>query len=134
MVGGGAPQRGHSASLKPLAQRNDALWGGSKLVFIFIDVVPTNTVATEPGHSTTAVSTGADTKANMWGGGAPEVGDLRLLEDGSDCGGALGFDFGATETAGEVQSEDGERAVVSRGTDAKASHLGCGCQQRSRWC
>ena len=66
------------------------------------------------------MSTGADTKANMWGGGAPEVGDLRLLEDGSDCGGALGFDFGATETAGEVQSEDGERAVVSRGTDAKA--------------
>ena len=80
------------------------------------------------------MSTGIDTKANALGGGLLQFGDLRLLEDGSDCGGALGFDFGATETAGEVQSEDGERAVVSRGTAAKASHLGCGCQQRSRWC
>ena len=28
---------------------------------------------------------GADTKGNtLWGGGAPEVGDLRLLEDGGE--------------------------------------------------
>ena len=73
MEGGGALQRGHSASLEPLAQRNDALSVGNELVgnelaIIVVvpvnTVVPTNTVVTEPGHSTTAVSMGADTKAN----------------------------------------------------------------------
>ena len=44
---GGALQRGHSASLEPLAQHNDALSGGNKVVTIV--VVPANTVATEPG-------------------------------------------------------------------------------------
>ena len=67
---GGALQRGHSASLEPLAQRNDALSGGKELAIIV--VVPTNTVATEPGgskHSSAAVSMGADIKANTWGVG-----------------------------------------------------------------
>ena len=35
------------------------------------------------------MSTGADTKANTLGGGAPEVGDLRLLEHRAERGGAL---------------------------------------------
>ena len=70
LEGGGALQRGHSASLEPLAQRNDALSVGNELVIIV--VVPTNTVATEPGgskHSSAAVSMGADIKANTWGVG-----------------------------------------------------------------
>ena len=68
---GGALQRGHSASLEPLAQRNDALSGDNKLARIIV-VVPANTVATEPGgskHSSAAVSMGADIKANTWGVG-----------------------------------------------------------------
>ena len=50
---GGALQRGHSASLEPLAQRNDALSVGNELVIIV--VVPTNKVATEPRGRKTAV-------------------------------------------------------------------------------
>ena len=45
--GGGAPQRGHSASLEPLAQRNDTLSGDNKLAVI---PVPTNVVVSEPGR------------------------------------------------------------------------------------
>ena len=40
---GGALQRGHSASLEPLAQRNDALSGGKELVILV--VIPTKVVA-----------------------------------------------------------------------------------------
>ena len=45
------------------------------------------------------VSMGADTKANTRGGGALEGGDLRLLEDSSEHGGALNSDVVAKETA-----------------------------------
>ena len=45
------------------------------------------------------VSTGADTKANTRGGGALEMGDLRLLEDGCERGGALVSDIIVPETA-----------------------------------
>ena len=47
---GGALQRRHSASLEPLAQSNDAVSGGNELSPYPV-VVPTNTVATEPGGS-----------------------------------------------------------------------------------
>ena len=82
MGGGGALQRGHSASLEPLAQRNDALSVGNELVIIV--VVPTNTVATEPGgskHSSAAVSMGADTQAITRGSGAPKALNLGRRED-----------------------------------------------------
>ena len=49
-----------------------------------------------------AVSMGADMKANAWGfggGGALEVGDHRLLEDGSKRGGALVSDDIVPDTA-----------------------------------
>ena len=45
------------------------------------------------------VSAGADTKANTSGGGAHEVGDLCLLEDGSEYSDALISDAVASETA-----------------------------------
>ena len=38
-------------------------------------------------------------KRTLWGGGALEVGDLRLLEDGSERGGALVPNSVAKETA-----------------------------------
>ena len=52
---------------------------------------------------------GADTKANTRGGGALEGGDLRLLEDSSEHGGALNSDVVAKKTASERRGEDGER-------------------------
>ena len=49
------------------------------------------------------LSAGADIKANTWGGGALELGDSRLFEDGSERGGALGSDLVVADTAvGEV--------------------------------
>ena len=53
---------------------------------------------------------GADTKANTRGGGALELGDSCLFEDGSQRGGALGPDIVAIEAAkhGEVGAVRGE--------------------------
>ena len=45
--------------------------------------------------------------------------DLRLLEDGSERGGALDSDVIDADTAGEGRSEDGEKAVVSRALTRK---------------
>ena len=42
---------------------------------------------------------GADTKANVWGGGTLEFGDLCLVEDGSNRSGTLLSDVVAGETA-----------------------------------
>ena len=46
------------------------------------------------------VSMGADTK-HFGGSGALEVGDLRLVEDGSNRSGSLGSDAVASETVCE---------------------------------
>ena len=42
-------------------------------------------------------------KQTLWGGSALEVGDLRLLEDGSERGCALGSNAVVSETASEGQ-------------------------------
>ena len=47
-----------------------------------------------------------------WGSGALEVGDLRLLEDGSERSGALGSDVIVQETASKGQ--DGKRSESRR--------------------
>ena len=60
-------------------------------------------------------------KQTLWGGGAPQVSDNRLLEDGSERGGALVSDMVVVETAGEERSEYGERVGVSMGIDMKAN-------------
>jgi hypothetical protein len=54
----------------------------------------------------------------FWGGGAREVGDLRLLEDGGERGGALVSDIIEFETASEGQRGRGERVSVSTGADS----------------
>ena len=64
---------------------------------------------------------GADIKANTRGGGALELGDSRLFEDGSERGGALVSDVVASEPVNERWSGDGERSGVSRGADTKAN-------------
>jgi hypothetical protein len=69
------------------------------------------------------VSMGADAKANTQGGSALEMGYHRLLEDGSERGGALGSDVVVEETADEGRSGDDERvASVSMGVDRKANY------------
>ena len=67
-------------------------------------------------------------KQTLWGGGALEVGDLRLVEDGSQRSGTLGSDVVASETASEGQNGNGECVGVSMGADTKANALG---QQRT---
>ena len=52
-------------------------------------------------------------KRTLSGGGALEVGDHRLLEDGSERGGALDSDLVAHETASEVWDGDGESVGMS---------------------
>ena len=51
------------------------------------------------------------------GGGAPQGGDLRLLEDGGERGGALVSDPVVRNTASEGQDGNGERVGVSMGAD-----------------
>ena len=50
---------------------------------------------------------GAEKKATLWGGGALEDGNHRLLEDGSERSDALVSDAVASET--ESEGQDGER-------------------------
>ena len=63
---------------------------------------------------------GPDTKRTLGIGGALEVGDICLLEDGSECGGTLVSDAVAVETVPR-EDGDGERASVSTGSDTKAN-------------
>ena len=72
---------------------------------------------------------GADTKAN-WGGGALELDDLRLLEDGSERGGALVADAVALDAAKHGGGWGGERRGVSMGADTKANTMGWGALER----
>ena len=67
---------------------------------------------------------GADRKANTKGGGALELGDSRLFEDGSERGGALVSDVVAADTAVEGRSENGEKTVVSRALTRKQTLRG----------
>ena len=59
------------------------------------------------------VSMGADTKANTRGRGALELGDLRLLEDGSERSGAIVSKAVVLETASEGQNGNGECRCVN---------------------
>ena len=54
------------------------------------------------------------------------MGDHRLLEDGSERGGALVSDEVAVETTSEGWDGDGERVGVSMGADRKANTRGGG--------
>ena len=62
----------------------------------------------------------------LWGGGALEVGDHRLLEDGSERGGALVSDVVAYETASEGRSGTGDlacqRALTQKRRHGAAAH------------
>jgi hypothetical protein len=75
---------------------------------------------------------GADSarKRTLWGSSALEMGDLRLLEDGSERGGALVSDYVVSETASEGWGGDSERVGVSMGIDTKANTRAAA---HSRW-
>jgi len=63
-------------------------------------------------------------KSERSGGSAPQVGDLRLLEDGGERGGALVSEYVPPQTASGGWGGDGERVGVSVGIDRKANTLG----------
>ena len=63
-------------------------------------------------------------KRTPLGGGALELLDLRLFEDGGERGGALGSDVVPCDAASEGQDGNGERVGVSTGADTKANALG----------
>ena len=63
-------------------------------------------------------------RRTLRGGGALEVGDLRLVENGSERSGSLGSDAVAFETASEGWDGSSERAGVSMGIDTKANAEG----------
>ena len=71
---------------------------------------------------------------SMGGGGALEVGDLRLLEDGGECGGALTSDAVEPDTAKDGLGMGGgtvrEQVRLSAGADRKASMRGGGALER----
>ena len=87
---GGALQRRHSASLEPLAQRNDAVSVGNELSIVV--VVPTNTVVTEPGGSkrSTQCQWALTQKQTFLGGGALKRGHGAPFERLAQLGDALG--------------------------------------------
>ena len=55
----------------------------------------------ESGEGESASVSSAGTKGILWGGGAPQGGNLCLLEDGGEHGGALLFDAIAADTASQ---------------------------------
>eukprot|EP00964_Phaeocystis_antarctica_P008679 scaffold4697_cov58-Phaeocystis_antarctica.AAC.5 len=59
------------------------------------------------------------------GGGALQIGDHRLVEDGGERSDALVSDAVASETASEGQDGNGERVGMSMGADRKANTCGC---------
>ena len=63
-------------------------------------------------------------KRTLWGGGALQLLDLRLLEDCSERGGALGSKAVARDAVSEGQDQNGERVGVSTGADTKANATG----------
>ena len=92
--GGGALERGHSAPFEPLTQLGDAL---GRVGAVASEAEAAELVPRQTAH--VAVSMGADTKANTRGGGALEVSDHRLVEDGNERSCALDSDVIVAETS-----------------------------------
>ena len=70
----------------------------------------------------------------MGGGGALQVGNLRLVEDGSKRSGAYGSDAVLLKTASEGRCENGGKASVSMGADRTVSARGGGALQVGDLC
>ena len=116
LSGGGALEDGDHSLLEDGCERGGALVS---------DLVPPDTAKHGQGWGgeRVRVSMGADTKANPLGGGALEVGDHSLLEDGSERGGALGSDGIVRDTASDVRDGKGEIGVSTGALTGKQTHL-----------
>ena len=81
-IGGGALEVEIISLLEDGSERGGALVS---------DAVVPDTTRDGWGHSERAgaCQRALTRKQTLWGGGALEVGDLRLLEDGGECGGAF---------------------------------------------
>ena len=96
ILGGGALEVGNHCLLEDGSERGGALVS---------DAVVPDTTRDGWGHSERAgaCQRALTRKQTLWGGGALEVGDLRLLEDGGECGGAFVSDVVQVETASKGQ-------------------------------
>ena len=91
-----ALERGHCASLEPLAQLGDALCGvGADAMTVDAAELVLGQAATRSEECQWALTE----DRTLSGGGALEVGDHRLLEDGCERGGALVSDLVVPNTA-----------------------------------
>ena len=63
-------------------------------------------------------------KRTLWGGGALQFLNLRLLEDCGERGGALGSDAVVHDAVSEGQDGNGERVGVSMGAVTQRRSLG----------
>ena len=71
------------------------------------------------------MSRGTDRSKGFGAGGALEVSDVRLVEDGGERSGTLGSDLVVVETADEGRSGGDESlASMSTGNDTKGNTLG----------
>ena len=70
----------------------------------------------------------------LGGGGALEVDDFRLLEDGSERGGALDSNIVVPQTVSKGQSGNGERSGMSVGIDREGTLRGGGALEVGDLC
>ena len=106
LLGGGALERGHSASLEPLAQLGDALCGvGAVAMTVDAAELVVAQTAKEGRCRLRAWEQEVGAEGCQWaltkatsGRGAPQLGDLRLLQDRGERGDALDSDVVAVET------------------------------------
>ena len=126
-MGGGAPQVGDLRLLED---------GGERRGTLGPDVVVPETAdegRSGDGERVQACQRALTQKQIQSGGGAPQVGDLRLLEDGGEREGALSPDVVSLETTDERRSGDGERvASMATGADKKAGATECADAQARR--
>ena len=95
--GGGALERGHGALLEPLAQLGDPV-GGVGAIAIPVEAAELVLRQAATSWGVAVVFLTLTQTQTLWGGGALEIGDLCLLEDGSERGGSLDSDLIVSET------------------------------------
>ena len=117
--GGGAPKGGDLRLLEDGSKRGGALRSNR------VKAETANEGKSRNVQESKRVNGRLHNSEHTKGGGALEVRDLRLLKDGSECGGALVSDVVPPETSKHGRGRGtSERPGVSMGADTKANALG----------
>ena len=107
---------------QPLAREVDLLGRRCALERVDLKRVPVHTA--KRGEACSECQRALTEKRTLRGGGAPQLLDLRLFEDGGERCSALGSDVVVPNTASEGQDGNSERVGVSTGADRKANTIG----------